>query len=51
MVGIDTTRSFQPVNIAILTVSDSRTMETDKSVLLEASPRGGPLGGGAPDRS
>jgi molybdenum cofactor biosynthesis protein B len=36
MVGIDTTRSFQPVNIAILTVSDSRTMETDKSgALLE----------------
>ena len=28
---IDETRAFIPVNIAILTVSDSRTLETDKS--------------------
>lgn len=28
---IDTSATFQPVNIAILTVSDSRTLETDTS--------------------
>ena len=31
MAGIDEKRTFHPLNIAILTVSDSRTMETDKS--------------------
>jgi len=31
MPGIDETRPFVPVNIAILTVSDSRTLETDTS--------------------
>jgi molybdenum cofactor biosynthesis protein B len=31
MPGIDETRPFIPVNIAILTVSDTRTMETDTS--------------------
>jgi molybdenum cofactor biosynthesis protein B len=31
MAKIDTDRPFVPVNIAILTVSDSRTAETDKS--------------------
>lgn len=29
--GIDTTTSFQPVSIAVLTVSDTRTSDTDKS--------------------
>ena len=31
MAGIDETRDFHPLKIAILTVSDSRTMDTDKS--------------------
>lgn len=31
MAGIDLTRSFKPVGIAILTVSDTRTLETDTS--------------------
>ena len=31
MAGIDETIEFHPLNIAILTVSDTRTMETDKS--------------------
>ena len=31
MVGIDESREFLPVNIAILTVSDSRTLDTDRS--------------------
>ncbi len=31
MAPIDEARSFVPVNIAILTVSDTRTLETDKS--------------------
>ncbi len=31
MPKIDETRDFIPVNIAVLTVSDSRTLETDKS--------------------
>lgn len=31
MAGIDKSRTFHPVNIAILTVSDSRTLETDRS--------------------
>lgn len=37
MVGIDESRPFLPVNIAILTISDSRTLETDKSgqILVE----------------
>lgn len=37
MLGIDESRPFIPVNIAILTISDSRTLETDKSgqVLVE----------------
>ncbi|MDY6936184.1 MAG: molybdenum cofactor biosynthesis protein B [Cyanobacteriota bacterium] len=29
--GIDETRSFLPVNLAVLTVSDTRTLETDRS--------------------
>jgi len=37
MAGIDESLSFHPLNIAILTVSDTRTMETDKSgALLQA---------------
>ena len=28
---IDETKPFKPVNIAVLTVSDTRTLETDKS--------------------
>lgn len=36
MHGIDETRTFKPINIAILTVSDSRTMETDTSGQLLA---------------
>jgi molybdenum cofactor biosynthesis protein B len=37
MPGIDTSRSFIPLNIAVMTVSDTRTPETDKSgdVLVE----------------
>jgi len=31
MAGIDETRPFLPVNIAVLTVSDTRTPETDRS--------------------
>jgi len=31
MAGIDETREFHPLNIAILTVSDTRTLDTDKS--------------------
>jgi len=31
MAGIDETRAFHPLNIAVLTVSDTRTMETDTS--------------------
>lgn len=31
MPGLDETRPFVPVNIAVLTVSDSRTLETDTS--------------------
>ena len=31
MPGIDQTLTFRPLNIAILTVSDTRTLETDKS--------------------
>ena len=34
MAGIDESLSFHPLNIAILTVSDTRTMETDKSGAL-----------------
>jgi molybdenum cofactor biosynthesis protein B len=34
MPGIDESIPFHPLNIAILTVSDSRTMETDKSGAL-----------------
>lgn len=32
--GIDETRAFKPVRIAVLTVSDSRTLETDASGAL-----------------
>lgn len=37
MPGIDEQRPFQPLNIAVLTVSDSRSLETDRSgaVLVE----------------
>ena len=31
MLGIDKERVFKPVNIALLTVSDTRTIEDDKS--------------------
>jgi len=31
MPGIDASREFVPVNIAVLTVSDTRTLETDRS--------------------
>ena len=31
MQNLDKTREFKPVNIAVLTVSDSRTNDTDKS--------------------
>ena len=31
MIGIDETREFKPLNLAILTVSDTRTMENDTS--------------------
>ncbi|WP_144300249.1 molybdenum cofactor biosynthesis protein B [Elioraea rosea] len=31
MAGIDETRRFLPVNIAVLTISDTRTLATDKS--------------------
>lgn len=31
MVGIDETKQFIPVNIAVLTVSDTRTLEADRS--------------------
>ncbi len=31
MPGIDASRAFVPVNIAVLTVSDTRTLETDRS--------------------
>lgn len=31
MIGIDETRSFIPLGIAVLTVSDTRTLENDKS--------------------
>ena len=34
MAGIDETIQFKPVNIAVLTVSDTRTEETDKSGAL-----------------
>ncbi len=37
MAGIDESIAFHPLNIAVLTVSDTRTMETDKSgALVEA---------------
>lgn len=36
MQGIDETRSFVPVRIAVLTVSDSRTLDTDASGALLA---------------
>ena len=29
--GLDTTRAFVPVSIAVMTISDSRTLEDDKS--------------------
>ena len=32
MAGIDHGRQFVPLRIAVLTVSDTRTLETDKSV-------------------
>ncbi|HEY6983203.1 MogA/MoaB family molybdenum cofactor biosynthesis protein, partial [Reyranella sp.] len=40
---IDETRAFKPVNIAVLTVSDTRTLETDKSgdALVERITRDG----------
>ncbi len=43
MSKIDETRPFKPVNIAVLTVSDTRTLETDKSgdTLVERLKRDG----------
>ena len=40
---IDETKAFKPVNIAVLTVSDTRTLETDKSgdTLVERIKRDG----------
>src|SRR5258708_39780448 len=40
---IDETKPFKPVNIAVLTVSDTRTLETDKSgeTLVERIKRDG----------
>src|SRR5260221_9609353 len=40
---IDETKAFKPVNIAVLTVSDTRTLETDKSgdTLVERIERDG----------
>ena len=40
---IDETRPFKPVNIAVLTVSDTRTLATDKSgdTLVERIARDG----------
>ena len=40
---IDETKAFKPVNIAVLTVSDTRTLETDKSgdTLVERIARDG----------
>src|SRR5437764_5823578 len=40
---IDETKAFKPVNIAVLTVSDTRTFETDKSgeTLVERIKRDG----------
>ena len=37
MPGIDLERPFRPLNLAVLTVSDSRTLDQDKSgdVLVE----------------
>ena len=34
--AIDLTRTFKPLNIAVLTISDTRTLETDTSGLLLA---------------
>ena len=36
MAGIDESRRFQPLNIAVMAVSDTRTLETDKSGALLA---------------
>ena len=43
MNSIDETKPFKPVNIAVLTVSDTRTLETDKSgdTLVERIARDG----------
>ena len=43
MPGIDETRDFIPLNIAVLTVSDTRTFEDDKSgdVLVERIEKAG----------
>lgn len=43
MAGIDESKSFVPVQIAILTVSDSRTLENDKSgnILAERAEKAG----------
>lgn len=43
MPGLDQERPFVPVNIAILTVSDTRTLETDASgtVLVERAEAAG----------
>ncbi len=40
---IDESKQFKPVNIAVLTVSDTRTLETDKSgdTLVERIARDG----------
>lgn len=43
MPGIDTSRTFIPLNIAVMTVSDTRTSETDTSgdVLAERIEKAG----------
>ena len=34
MIGIDSTANFQPIRIAVMTISDTRTMDTDTSGAL-----------------
>jgi molybdenum cofactor biosynthesis protein B len=43
MAGIDDTRTFYPLNIAVMTISDTRTTETDSSgeLLVERLTRAG----------
>ena len=45
MVGVDTSRPFSPLNLAVLTISDSRTPDTDRSgqTLMERAKTAGHL--------